>query len=229
MRKTFLAIFLICFSIVCYAQQTDSTYIGENEEVTFFKPDNSAPLKLGLKLGVGYSSFLGSELHNTAGRIGINGSAYLRYHFKSKFTFQTEIGASFKGSNFNNDISQFSSIRMYYIDVPIIFGYAFDKTNNDILLVGLQYSYLINSSFYISKSALPTDAQPVFNKNDIAAILGVQFNTPFVSFQILSKFGFVNLNQNQPWPASTQNGTPTQPLNTGGSIYNFSLEFNLLF
>jgi len=223
MRKILSAIFLVGFSIVCYAQQTDSTNASENEEITFFKPDNSAPLKLGLKLGVGYSSFSGTEVERASGRIGIDGSAYLRYRFKTKFTIQTEIGASFRGSNFNNDPTQYSSIRMYYLDVPVMFGYAFDKTNNDIVIIGAQYSYLINSSFYISSSALPEGTSPTFNKTDLMAILGVQFNTPFVGFQILGKFGMVNLNQDQPWPSNAK------PINSGGTIHNYSIEFNLLF
>lgn len=229
MRKIIPVIFFICFSIVSYAQQADSTVANENEEISFFKPDNSAPFKFGLKLGVGYSSFGGSEFAKAIGRAGMNGSAYMRYRFKQKWQFQTELGASFRGSNFNNATGEFSSIRMYYIDVPVMIAYAFDKKNNDLIIAGLQYSYLVNSSFYISTSALPTDAQPSLNRNDLMAILGVQFNTPFVGFQILGKYGLVNLNQNQLWPTATQNAARTQPLNTGGTIHNFSLEFNLLF
>ena len=223
MQKILFTILLFGSTIVCHAQQTDSTAIGENEEVTFFKPDNSDPLKFGLKLGIGYSGLSGTELHNAIGRIGINGSAYLRYRFNPKFSIQAEFGASFRGSNFNNNPAEYSSIRLYYLDMPLMLSYAFDKTKNDFVVVGLQYSYLVSSAFYISTNALPEPTSPSFNKNDCSAILGFQFNTPFVGFQVLGKYGLLNLNQNQPWPSAAQ------PANNEGYINNFSLEFNLLF
>ena len=210
-------------SSVCFAQQADSSVVEENEEVTFFKPDNSAPLKFGLLLGMGYSGMAGTELKNPTGRVGINGSAYLRYRFKPKFSMQTSVGASYRGSNFSNSTSEYSSIRMYYLDVPVLASIAFDKTNNDLLILGLQYAYLLNSALYISKNALPESVSPSFNKNDISAVFGVQFNTPFVGFQILGKTGLTNINQNQPWPSGAQ------PANGGGSIHNFSIDLNLLF
>jgi len=224
MRKLSSALFLVFLSLVSYAQQADSTNnFADNEEAVFVKPDNSDPLKFGLKLGVGYSDFMGSEFAHAVGRVGINGSAYLRYRFKPKWSFQTEVGASFRGSNFSNATSEYSSIRMYYIDVPVMLGYAFDKTNNDLLIAGFQYSYLLNSSIYIADGALPEGNSPSFIKSDIPLILGVQFNTPFVGFQILSKYGLVNLNQNQQWPSNAK------PVNTFGTIHNFSIELNLLF
>ena len=224
MRKFLSTILLICLSIVSYAQQADSTInLADNDEVVIIKPDNSAPLKIGLKLGVGYSDFMGSEFAHSVGRIGVNGSAYIRYRFKTKWSFQTEVGASFRGSNFSNTSSEYSSIRMYYIDIPVMLAYAFDKTNNDLIIAGFQYSYLLNSTLYISDAALPEANSPSFKTSDIPLILGVQFNTPFVGFQILSKYGLANLNQNQQWPSNAK------PANSFGTIHNFSIEFNLLF
>ena len=223
MLKNLSAIFLVLISFACYAQQTDSSAVDENEEVVFVKPDNSAPLKLGLKLGVGYSSLLGSELQNPVGRMGVNGSAYLRYRFKRKFGLQTEFGASFRGSNFSNGPGEYSSIRSYYFDMPVVLTYSYDKTGNDLAVVGIQYSYLLNSSLYLSNAALPESYAPGLFRHDLSIVIGPQFNTDFVAFQILGKFGLINMNENKAWPGNAK------PLNNGGSIRNFSIELNLLF
>ncbi len=52
-------------------------------------------------------------------------------------------------------------------------------------------------------------------------VLGAQFHTPFVGFQVVAKYGFMNIN----------NGLlpNIKPANTGKDIHQFIIELNLLF
>jgi hypothetical protein len=232
MSRLFTLLVLTCFSLVCYGQQTDSSTVSEEEdEGVIVKPDNSAPLKLGIGFGTGYSGMLGNELLHPIGRVSLQGGLYLRYRFKKNWGVHTGLGASFRGSNFNNGPSQYSSIRTYYLDVPVLFTYAFTQSQETLVVGGIQYSYLLNASMYVSTSSLPAPDPPGFNKNDLALVGGMQFNTPYVAFQLLLKYGLVNINLDQPWPIDKNNTatSPTLPANSGGSIHNFVFEINFLF
>ncbi|MFI5221512.1 MAG: porin family protein [Bacteroidia bacterium] len=230
MRKFLFLIALFFGSLQVYSQQADSASVPEEEPV-FVKPDNSDPLKIGIKIGVGYARLTGDELKNPSGRIGINGGVYLRYRFKSKLCIVPELGVSFRGSNFNNEAGEYSSIRLYYIDLPVMMMYPISSTGNNLVIGGLQYSYLLHSSMFVSTDGTPLGDEPAFNRSDILAACGMQFNTPFVGFQFLLKYGLLNMNANQTWPINSANSasTPTLPPNGGGTIHNFIIELNLLF
>lgn len=218
-----LLITFILFSFVCFSQQTDTTGVPEEyDEGVLVKPDNSGPLKLGLKLGAGYSSMLGKELENPAGTFGIDGSAYLRYRFKPMFAFQTEVGASFRGGNFNNGPGEYSSIKTYYIDLPAMIVIAVDKTTNNHIIAGVQYSRLVNSSLYLTNSVSPETNAPSLKKDDVMALIGMQFYTPFVGFQILAKIGVLDINDGLM-------GANTKPKYKGKDIRNLAIELNFLF
>jgi hypothetical protein len=225
MRKLYTVVTFLLFSLACMAQQADSTSVdgeNDNDEGVISKPDNSGPLKIGIKLGVGYSSMLGGELENPIGTFGLQGSAYLRYRFKPKFAIQTEVGASFRGSNFNNDVDEYTTIKTYYIDVPVLFVFGLNKTATSNLIIGPQYSRLLNSSIYISNGAAPEPDPPKLKKNDLLAVLGAQFYTPFVGFQVLAKYGLININDGLL-------GANTKPAYKGKDIHNLAIEFNIIF
>lgn len=224
MRAFLIFIFLSCLSFASYSQQTDTTISinSEDDEGVIVKPDDSDPLKIGIKIGTGYCSLLGSELQHPAGRVGVDGSVYLRYRFKSKLVLTGELGASFRGSNFNNGIDEYSSIRMYYLDVPAYLSYPVGKTKSTLLIAGLQYSYLLNANIYIYTNGLPNATPPALKTDDILPLTGVQFNTDYVAFQILLKYGLLNIN-------SGLLGPDTKPAYKGGDIHNFAFEINFLF
>lgn len=223
MSKFFIFIFFLSFSLACYAQEPDTTAIdNDDDEGVLVKPDNSAPLKLGLKLGVGYASMLGGELQNPTGCFDLNGAAYLRYRFKPRWAYQTEAGVSFRGSNFSNGPSEYSTIKLYYLDVPVMLLYGLNKTATSNLILGVQYSYLLNSSIYTSNGAFPEPTAPGLKKNDVLAIIGAQFYTPFVGFQITAKYGLLNINNGLL-------GANTKPAYKGKDIHNFAIEIALIF
>jgi hypothetical protein len=63
--------------------------------------------------------------------------------------------------------------------------------------------------------------RPSIKKDDLAAIIGTQFHTPFIGFQIAAKYGLIDIN----------NGLlpNLNPPNTGKNIHHFVVEINLLF
>lgn len=229
MRSVFFILLFLLISVTGFSQQTDTTNANEVDEGIIVKPDNSDPFKIGIKIGAGYSGMLGTELQNSVGRVGVDGSIYLRYRFKSKFTLIGELGASFRGSSFNNGDTGYSSIRMYYLDIPVYGAFPISKNKTTFILAGFQYSHLLNANMYVGRNGLPNPSSPALKTFDVLPLAGIQFNTDWVNIQLMLKYGLVNLNQNQPWPTSIQGGSPTLPSNTGGSIHNFAFEFNLFF
>jgi hypothetical protein len=88
--------------------------------------------------------------------------------------------------------------------------------------VGLQYSYLLNSSIYQTDANNAEPEAPGLKKHDLLAVLGGQFYTPFVGFQVLAKYGLVNINDGLL-------GAQTKPAFKGKDIHNFAIEFNIIF
>jgi hypothetical protein len=221
MRSLVLSmLFFFGFAVAAMAQ-TDSSETDDGGEA-YAKPDNSGPLKLGLKLGVGYATLLGEEMERATGSIGLQGTAYIRYRFKPRFAMQAELGASFRGSRFNNTSNEYSAIRTYYIDVPVMAVIGLNQSANVNIVIGGQYSYLLNSSIYYGASPYPEPESPALKKHDVLAVLGAQFYTPFVGFQVLGKYGLIDINEGLL-------GDKTKPVNQGRDIRHLSIEVNFIF
>jgi Outer membrane protein beta-barrel domain len=221
----------LCFSLlllgvlVCNAQtdstQTDSTRIEEEEESVLVIPPINEQLKIGIKFGSGLCMLTGNELTNPRPSYSLSGGAYLRYRFKRHWFLQPEASFAFKGGNFDNGNLQYSRIRMYYVDVPVLLMRGLNEKNTSNVFIGLQYSRLLNATIYLKDEPLPESTAPKIKKDDLAAVLGAQFHTPFVGFQFALKYGLIDLNN-----GILPNLNPT---NTGKDIHHLVLEINLLF
>ncbi len=221
MKRIFLLLTWICISGFAFAQ-TDSTQAeGDDDEPYLVIPPINEQLKLGVKFGGGVSALTGHELHNPVPTYLLNGGIYLKWRFKPHWSLQPELNISFKGSKFNNGNLEYSQIMMYSLDVPVLLMYGLNSQNTSNIIVGLQYSHILNSALYLTGALVPENTEPSLTKNDLLGVIGTQFHTPFIGFQILAKYGFIDMN----------NGLlpNLNPPNTGKDIHQFLFEINLLF
>ncbi|MES2558588.1 MAG: outer membrane beta-barrel protein [Bacteroidota bacterium] len=219
----FLCFMLLLSGAFMSTAQTDTTQTEEedNSEATLVIPPINEQLKVGIKFGTGVSTLVGNELKNPVPAYMLTGGAYLRYRFKPHWFIQPEVNISFKGSNFDNGVLQYESLRMYYVDVPVLLMRGLNKQNTSNVFAGLQYSRVLNTYLYLTDEQIPVSPSPAIKQHDLAAVLGTQFHTPFVGFQIAAKYGLFDIN----------NGLlpNLDPPNTGKDIHHFVVEINLLF
>ncbi len=222
-RLFFIAlIFIANFAVA----QVDSTNLDDDngdddESVEWLKGDMNEDQEFGLRLGTNTTTMLGGELDNPRPMFGLNGAVYFRKKTSPKNAYQIDLGVSIRGSNFNNPIGQYHKLVTYYLDLPLTWVRSINQNNTNHLITGLQFSQLLNSSIYINSDALAETEQPKLLPMDVLAVLGTQFYGGFVGFQIVAKYGLVNIN----------NGLVSglNPAFKNKDIHNFALELNLLF
>jgi hypothetical protein len=219
--RFYFCCFLLVFSLQLHAQ-TDTTSVEDaDDEPTLVIPPLNEKLKLGVKLGSGLSMMVGNELTNPRPTYMLTGGAYLRYRFSTHWSLQPEASISMRGSNFNNGTGQYTTIKMYTIDVPVLLLWGLNENNTANILAGLQYSRMLNSSIYLKGAQVPEDQAPRLKKNDLLGVLGAQFHTPFVGFQVAAKYGLIDINDGI---------LPNlNPPNTGKDIHHLLLEVTLFF
>lgn len=198
----------------------DSTLQDDEVQPIKFEPDGK--YKFGIKLGCQLSTLLGNENQNNTSRFGINGGVYLRKKFKNeKWGYQVELNGTLRGSNFNAGKEEYSLIRLVYIDVPTYIFFNLSKNENNKLLIGPQFSYLITSAIYKGEASVPFDKEPNLFKYDLLSCVGYQVRLGQISIQSIFKYGFININ----------NGLLPEalPKNQGKNMNNFAFEVNLIF
>lgn len=219
MRYTIVfLILLLCFEV---QSQTDSTDSDDNEEPIWLKGDMNETHEFGIKLGCALSTMLGGEMDNPRPTFGLGGAVYYRYKYKPKAAIQAEVGVSSRGSSFANSAGQYSAIKTYYVDVPVLWVKSLSKSNKTHLLLGLQYSALLNASLYLKPNKTAESERPKLKSYDVLTVAGVQFYSGFVGFQIMAKYGLIDIND-----GLVANLNP--PLKNK-NINNLSLEFSFLF
>jgi hypothetical protein len=219
-RAALLFLIGICLLNPLWAQ-TDSTDL-DDEPVEYVKPGPEPDTKVGIKMGIQINSLFGSENNNNRPSFGVLGGGYIRQKLNDKNWLQTELQISFRGSNFKANIAEYNSIRLLYIDVPILYMHAFGKATNRFIF-GVQGSYLVTPSMYLLNQPLPITTNFKFNRYDVLPVVGYQYHMPFFAIQFVAKYGLININQPQEWPQKAL------PVNTGGSMHNFVTEINLIF
>jgi hypothetical protein len=173
-------------------------------------------------MGFQMNTLTGSEADRAQASFGLNGGMYVKRKLGKQTALQAELTGSFRGSNFkyNNVDTQYTTIRLMYIDLPVMFMYMPYKNSNNVrLLLGPYYSTLINSSLYLNNNTLPEGNKPKVADYDYGIAAAYQYHTPFVGFQIKSKVGLNNLN----------NGVYANTNSNGKTLNTFVLEFNLIF
>jgi hypothetical protein len=181
----------------------------------------SGDTKLGIKTAINLSTFTGSELTNPRLRFGYSAGAYYRTRINKNLHFQTEFLGNFKGSNFNNDLDEYSRIATFYLDLPLMIGY--ELSDNQLIMIGPQLGYLALSSMYIGSKAKAHINDLALHPFALDGIISYQVNGKIVGFQAGLKLGVFDLN----------NGLNFEQINpptgNGGSIRSLSFELGLLF
>lgn len=222
MKNWIAAFFFITLGLQSFAQ-TDSTELseGEDEPLEWLKGDMTETHEYGIRFGLSTSTMLGGELDNPRPLIGLNGAAYYRYKYRPKAAIQVEGGFSMRGSTFANNTGEYSSITMYYIDVPLLWVRSLNQKGTNHLLLGAQYSYMINPDIYLNGKSIPESETPKLKKSDVMAVAGAQFYLGFVGFQLVAKYGLIDIN----------NGliSGLKPALKNKDIHNCTFEINFLF
>jgi hypothetical protein len=222
--------FVIIFAFLIYSnllhaqleEVIDSTLEEDESRPVKVLPDDK--YKLGIKLGCQLSTLIGEENSNNTSNFGLNGGVYIRRKFKSeKWGYQIELNGSFRGSNFTPKDNEYSAIRLFYLDMPLLCFINLTKDENHKILFGPQISYLLTSSIYKGTFLDRYDSIPNIKKVDLLACVGYHFRLGHVSFQTMLKYGFMSIND--------KNGLlqGIKPTNTGKSMNNFIFELNFLF
>jgi hypothetical protein len=226
MKKTInIFLVLICFFTINnlkaqVEEVADSTL--QDDEVVLVKPEPDGKYKYGIKLGVQFSTLLGNENENNLTRFGINGGVYLRKKFKNeKWGYQVELNGSLRGSYFKGGPNDYSLIRLVYLDLPTLLFVNVSKDQNNKILFGPQFSYLVTSAIYKGEASVAYNDEPNLNKLDMLACAGYQVRLGHIAIQSLLKYGFININ----------NGLLPEvlPKSQGKNMNNFSFELNFIF
>jgi len=213
--------FFVSFAAVAQVDEIDSTM--EDDEIKPIKALPDDTYKFGIKLGCQFSTLVGNENEENTFRFGINGGVYVRKKFKSqKWGYQVELNGSIRGSSFNTKKDDdYSALRLVYLDLPTYLFVNLTKDENQKVLFGPQFSYLLSSSLYKGSSGLAYDNTPKVNLIDVLACVGYHHRLGHVSIQTVFKYGFLNAN----------NGLLTEalPKNQGKNMNNLVFELNLVF
>lgn len=221
--KLLILLILLAITPALQAQQEDiidSTIADDEERPVKVLPDDK--YKFGIKIGGQFSTIIGAENENNTLRFGVNGGLYVRKKFKNeKWGYQIELNGSLRGSNYNSTKDDYSALRLVYVDLPTYLFVNLTKDQNQKVLVGPQFSYLLSSSLYKGTSNLAYNQEPSLVNHDILACAGYQIRLGHVSIQSVLKFGFVNINDGLLAEAT--------PKNKGQNMNNILFEVNLLF
>ena len=220
--RLLLLLIWCCSAFILKAQEpvdTAAAPIDDDEEIV--KPPMNEDSKMGIKIGTGITSMVGTEPNHPRPAMYLTGGIYGRFKIKPKWLIQTEANFSYKGSNFANQTGEYSAIKAYYIDIPILILHGLDPNNVNTIVGGLQYSRLLNAVIYKVGSYVPEGVDLSINKNDLSLVGGVQFHTPFVGYQLLLKYGMLN--------ANTGLAPSLPPVSQGKSMHNLTFEIALIF
>lgn len=209
--------------------QTDSTETTDEEidedPIPWVKATNEGVYRLGVKMGIQYCTLLGTYPLDNKAMFGLLGGGYGRLNHKSGWSLQHELYISFRGGKFKENPPDVGTLKILYLDVPVILLKKFGAKSRHRAGAGMQYSHAINALMFQDRSTMPTGTNPSIDKNDWSVLLCYQYQFDYVALQLMPKYGLRNINLGYPWPGGDGISIP----NKSGSMHNFAVEFNLLF
>lgn len=207
-----------------------------NQELDDYAPDAKRKDKFGIRVGMGITRLNSPQLVNTKLSRGYEGAFYYRVNLFNGFHLNPELGASIKGANFTNGDVSYTQISLFNFDLTLLGIIQLDRDFNHNLVIGGQASRIMRSSMFIGPEQSPSFLQLPFKKWDYSAVVGYQFNTQYVGFQLALKYGLRNIagdfyNYNK--ASSNNNGQQfidiKPSLRNVKEIKNFSVELSMYF
>jgi len=177
------------------AQEPTDSLDTEDDPGEIVKPEINPDSKFGIKMGTGITSMVGSSNYHPTAAFYLSGGVYYRKNLGKHWILQPEILMTYKGSNFNNGTNELRSIKVYCIEAPVMIFRGINENNSTAWGAGIQYSHNLNSLAYITGKSIPEDAKPKLLNDDIQIVGGGRFQTPFVGFTCLVKYGLLDVNK----------------------------------
>ncbi|MFT5511633.1 MAG: hypothetical protein ACI8SE_000026 [Bacteroidia bacterium] len=186
----------------------------------------STNFKIGMNMGINTSTILGTELENAQLKTAIVLGAAYRQKLSKSVHLGAEINASFRGSNFDNGITDaYSQVKFIYIDLPVSAMINMSgKAENRYLTMGLEPAYLLQSEIYVKPNDFKATYKDYgFQNFDVSAVVGYHFDFYYFGLRPSVRLGLLNINDN----LILENVFPETGKN--GSITNLTFDLKLYF
>lgn len=186
----------------------------------------STNFKVGMNTGINTSTILGTELENAQLKTAIVLGAAYRQKLSKSVHLGAEINASFRGSNFDNGITDaYSQVKFIYIDLPVSAMINMSgKAENRYLTMGLEPAYLLQSEIYVKPNDFKATYKDYgFQNFDVSAVVGYHFDFYYFGLRPSVRLGLLNINDN----LILENVFPETGKN--GSITNLTFDLKLYF
>ena len=193
-------------------------------EVTAQPFPKSSKFKVGMNTGINMATLLGTELENPRLKSSIVLGAAYRQKLNKSVHLGAKLNASFRGSNFDNGITDaYSAVKFIYLDLPInAMINTSGKAENRYLTLGIEPAYLLQSEIYVKPNDIKATYKDFgFFDFDVSAVVGYHFDFYYFGLRPSVRLGLVNINNN----LLMENVYPET--GKGGSIS--SLTFDLKF
>ena len=182
--------------------------------------------KVGMTAGINYSWITGTELQNPTPRTSIVlGTAY-RYKMNTNIHFSSEINASFRGSNFDNGLTDaYHAMKFIYLDVPINLMFnTSGKEENRYVTFGVEPAYQLKSEIYVKPDNIKARFRDMgFKRFDLAAVVGYHFDFYYFGLRPSLRVGLLDINDDLDLPdVFPETGN-------GGTIKNVTIDVKLYF
>jgi hypothetical protein len=182
MKKLVLIISVLFMTLACYSQD-------------YPKDEN---FKVGLNAGLNLTSTLGGELQNASIKYGFVVGMYYRQPIKKLKNnhIQFDVRAAFKGANYRNDDSDnYRKLNLFYIDAPLMDYIQVGKGGKNFVVVGAQYSQLLNSLIFINpKATRPISEGVNLKEYDFSVLAGYHFNGYYAGWSLILSAGVIDIN-----------------------------------
>lgn len=176
----------------------------------------SSKFKVGMNTGLNVATLLGTEFENARPKTAIVLGAAYRQKLSKSVHLGAELNASFRGSRFDNGITDaYSAVKFIYLDLPIsAMINTSGKAQNRYLTLGLEPAYLLQSEIYVKPNDIKATYKDYgFHDFDLSAVVGYHFDFYYFGLRPSVRYGLINVNNNlkldNVFPATGKNGSIT--------------------
>jgi hypothetical protein len=182
--------------------------------------------KVGLNAGINLTSTLGDELQNASIKYGFIVGMYYRQPIKKLKNnhIQFDVRAAFKGASYRNEGEDtYRKLNLFYIDAPLMDYIQLGSESKNFIVIGAQYSQLMNSLIFIN----PINTRPIsegvnLKKYDFSVLAGYHFNGYYAGWSLILTAGLIDINNGLHMPnifPETGKGRPIQNISFSGLVY----------